>query len=80
MKIEEANQITLEILGTFLERDVTEKDLLMSLEQLGADSLDMLSIAFEVEKKFGVKIEIEMFLDQDTLKDAVLAVLAGIEE
>jgi len=80
MKIEEANQIALEILGTFLERDVTEKDLLMSLEQLGADSLDMLSIAFEVEKKFGVKIEIEMFLDQDTLKDAVLAVLAGIEE
>ncbi|MDA9175824.1 acyl carrier protein [Alphaproteobacteria bacterium] len=80
MKIEEANQIALEILGTFLERDVTEKDLLMSLDQLGADSLDMLSIAFEVEKKFGVKIEIEIFLDQDTLKDAILAVMAGIEE
>ena len=52
----------------------------MPLDQLGADSLDMLSIAYQIEKKFDVKIEIEIFLDQDTLQDAIMRFVENLEK
>lgn len=80
MKIEEANKIALEILGSYFKREVTEDELLMPLDNLGADSIDMLSIVYQIEKKFGVIIEIEKFLDQETLQDSILTVVAELDQ
>lgn len=80
MKIKEANEIALEILSNHFNREVSEDELLMPLDQLGADSLDMLSIAYQIEKKFDVKIEIEIFLDQDTLQDAIMRFVENLEK
>ncbi|MAV46272.1 MAG: acyl carrier protein [Alphaproteobacteria bacterium TMED89] len=79
MDIQEANQIALELLGKYLERDVTEADLLQSFDELGIDSLEMLSMSFEIEKRFNVKIEVEHFMSEDNLRDGILAVLAQME-
>ena len=79
MKIEKANKIALEILRNYFEREVTEDDLLMPLDHLGADSIEMLSIAYQIEKKFDVKIEIENFLAQETLQDSILTVVAELK-
>ena len=80
MKIKEVNEIVLEILSNHFNREVSEDELLMPLDQLGADSLDMLSIAYQIEKKFDVKIEIEIFLDQDTLQDAIMRYVENLEK
>ena len=80
MKIKEANEIALEILSNHFNREVSEDELLMPLDQLGADSLDMLSIAYQIEKKFDVKIEMEIFLDQDTLQDAITRFVDNLEK
>lgn len=80
MKIKEANEIALEILSNHFNREVSEDELLMPLDQLGADSLDMLAIAYQIEKKFDVKIEIEIFLDQDTLQDAIMRFVENLEK
>lgn len=80
MNIEEANKIALEILRNYFEREVTEDDLLMPLDHLGADSIEMLSIAYQIEKKFDVKIEIENFLAQETLQDSILTVVAELKQ
>ena len=80
MKIKEANEIALEILSNHFNREVSEDELRMPLDQLGADSLDMLAIAYQIEKKFDVKIEIEIFLDQDTLQDAIMRFVENLEK
>ena len=80
MKINDANEIALEILSNHFNREVSEDELLMPLDQLGADSLDMLAIAYQIEKKFDVKIEIEIFLDQDTLQDAIMRFVENLEK
>ena len=79
MDIQEANEIALELLGKYLQREVGEADLLLSYDELGADSLDMLSMSFEIEKRFNIRIEVESFLAEDNLRDGILSVLSQVE-
>lgn len=79
MDIQEANEIALELLGKYLQREVGEADLLLSYDELGADSLDMLSMSFEIEKRFNIRVEVESFLAEDNLRDGILSVLSKVE-
>ena len=79
MDIQEANEIALELLGKYLQREVGEADLLLSYDELGADSLDMLSMSFEIEKRFNIRVEVESFLAEDNLRDGILSVLSQVE-
>ena len=79
MDIQEANEIALELLGKYLQREVGEADLLLSYDELGADSLDMLSMSFEIEKRFNIRVEVESFLAEENLRDGILSVLSQVE-
>ena len=79
MDIQEANEIALELLGKHLQREVGEADLLLSYDELGADSLDMLSMSFEIEKRFNIRVEVESFLAEENLRDGILSVLSQVE-
>ncbi len=54
--IESAHEIVLAILADYLDVPVAELTSEKSLEALGADSLDFLEIAFEIEEKLGIEI------------------------
>ena len=72
-----ANALILERLSDYLKRPVTEADLNQGYEALGADSMDMVALAFELEKAAVIKILPEVFLQHDTIRSALDAILAN---
>ena len=47
-------KIAIEKLSKFLKRPITEEDLHKSYDALGADSMDMVVLAFEIEQEHGI--------------------------
>lgn len=72
-----ANALILERLSDYLKLPVTEADLNQGYEALGADSMDMVALAFELEKAADIKILPEVFLQYDTIRSALDAILAN---
>ena len=66
--------ITLEKLSEFLERPIYESDLDKGYDALGADSMDMVVLAFEIEKEYGIEIMPELFLQHNTIREAIEAI------
>lgn len=71
MNEDETRALVLERLSSFLERPITVKDLDQGYDSLGADSMDMVAISFEVEKAYGIPVLPEVFLQYDTLNQAL---------
>jgi len=63
--------LSTERLTKFLGREFTEADLDLSYDALGADSMDMVVLAFELEKHLGKPVEPEVFLQFDTIRAAL---------
>lgn len=76
MTLDEARPIILEKLGAFLGRPVTDADLNTNYEALGADSMDMVALAFELEKVTGRPFMPELFLQHDTIVSALTSFFA----
>ncbi len=57
--IESTHETVLAILADYLDVPVAELTPEKSLEELGADSLDFLEIAFEIEEKLGIEISLD---------------------
>ncbi|WP_299139591.1 acyl carrier protein [uncultured Tateyamaria sp.] len=69
--------LALERLAIYLKRPVTPKDLELRYDELGADSVDMVSLAFEIEEAMGQPVSPEIFLEFETVKQALEAVASG---
>ena len=63
--------LTVERLGKFLGRPFTEAELDQPYDALGADSMDMVVLAFELEKHLDQQIEPELFLQHPTIRQAL---------
>jgi len=75
----EANPLitmAVERLAKFLRREFTEADLELSYDSLGADSMDMVVLAFELEKHLGTPVEPEIFLQHETIRSALDELIA----
>lgn len=73
--IEEVLPQVLERLSSILQREITEADLKLGHESLGADSMDMVVLAYELESIVGGSIKPEIFLQHDSILGALEAVL-----
>jgi len=69
--------LVLEKLSEFLGRPITEEDLAKGYDSLGADSMDMVALAFEIERATGIKILPEIFLQHVSIKSALEQILSG---
>ena len=67
-------KIAIEKLSKFLKRSITEEDLHKSYDALGADSMDMVVLAFEIEQEYGIEILPEVFLQYDSIYEALEAI------
>ncbi len=63
--------LSVERLGKFLGRPFTEAELDQPYDALGADSMDMVVLAFELEKHLGQRVEPELFLQHPTIRQAL---------
>lgn len=63
--------VSVERLSKFLGRPFTEAELDKPYDELGADSMDMVVLAFELEKHLGQRIEPELFLQHPTIRLAL---------
>lgn len=77
MTYDEARPHIFEKLGVFLNRPIADADLDMTYEQLGADSMDMVALAFALEQLTGRAFEPELFLQHGTIRDALNAFFAN---
>ena len=59
------------MMSKYLEREIIVEDLDKNYEELGADSVDLVSLAFEVEKEFNIEILPEIFLEHRTIRKAL---------
>ncbi|KAB7615947.1 acyl carrier protein [Amylibacter sp. SFDW26] len=76
MNKQELIDLSLERLQKFLGREVSEKDLDIGYDSLGADSMDMVVLAFDLEQHLGKPIAPEIFLEHETLRAALEDVIA----
>ena len=58
-------------LSKYLNRELTEDDLKKGYDSLGADSMDMVTLAYEMEIELGIEINPEIFLQYDMIMSAV---------
>jgi len=63
--------LSVERLSKFLGRPFTEAELDQPYDALGADSMDMVVLAFELEKHLGQRVEPELFLQHPTIRRAL---------
>lgn len=75
MKTEEIEKFALLKLEEFLARPVRTEDLHMDYASLGADSMDVIVLTFELEERLGVEIDPEFFFQYDNLRQALTAAL-----
>lgn len=73
---EEIQTLVLKKLSAFLGRPIEASDLSKGYDALGADSMDMVALAFELEKAIGRPILPEVFIQYDTIAEAISALLA----
>lgn len=71
----EITQLVVAKLSEYLERKIVPADLEKGYDSLGADSMDMVALAFELERSLEVKILPEKFLQYDSINSAVSAIL-----
>jgi acyl carrier protein len=76
MTLEEARPIILERLSGFLGRQLTYADLACGYDELGADSMDMVALAFELETLAERPFYPELFLQHDTIQAALVSFFA----
>lgn len=74
----EIKQKACERLSEYLERQVTEDDLVLGYHEIGADSSDVVVLAFELEKWIGHPIEPELFLKYESVAEALELVARNI--
>lgn len=67
--------LILERLSEFLDRPVHEHELDKGYDALGADSMDMVVLAYELEKLLGRKVVPEVFMQHDTIRGALDALM-----
>lgn len=70
-------ELILEKLSVFLKRPVAPEELSRGYEALGADSMDMVALAFEIEREFDVKVLPEVFMQYDSIRAAMDAILSA---
>ena len=68
-------QAILERLSKFLGRPFKEEDLEQGYDSLGADSMDMVVLAFELEKLLGTTIKPEVFMQHESIRGAIDAIM-----
>jgi len=71
MTRDEIIQATLERLSKFLGRPFKEEDLEQGYDSLGADSMDMVVLAYELEKLLGKAIKPEIFMKHVSIRSAL---------
>lgn len=67
--------LILDRLSHFLGRRVERSELDSGYDSLGADSMDMVALAFELEKARGVPVSPEIFLQHETIAGALEQIL-----
>lgn len=67
----ELEPIILERLSEFFKRPFKPEELDQSYDSLGADSMDMVILAHELESVVGKKINPELFMQHDSLSAAI---------
>ncbi len=72
-------QIILERLSKFLGHAVTREDLKQGFATLGADSMDMVVLAFELEDLLGITIKPEIFMQHETILAALDTIIEEYE-
>ena len=70
----EVTALILEKLSEFLNRPVDVEELNGSYADLGADSMDMVVLAFELELYLGHEVAPELFLEYESLRGALESV------
>jgi acyl carrier protein len=78
MNKNEIKALIIEQLSRYLDRQCTEKELNEPYDRLGADSMDMVVLAYELEKALGRKIMPEHFMRYHSIQEALDALI--IEE
>jgi acyl carrier protein len=71
MNKDEIEVLVVESLSKFLKRSFDPEELKEPYDRLGADSMDMVVLAFELEKAIGKKISPEFFMQHDSIQDAL---------
>ncbi|WP_299629147.1 acyl carrier protein [uncultured Tateyamaria sp.] len=69
--------LALDRLAAYLKRPVTPADLDRRYDELGVDSVDMVSLAFEVEEALGQPVSPEIFLEFESIREALAAIASG---
>jgi acyl carrier protein len=80
MTKDEVIQQILERLGKFLGRPVKEEELEQGYDTLGADSMDMVVLAYELEKLLETDIKPEIFMQHETIRGALDAIMQETED
>jgi acyl carrier protein len=65
----------LERLSIFLNHPFREEDLDQGYDTLGADSMDMVVLAFELENLLGTTIKPEVFMQHESIRGAIDAIM-----
>lgn len=71
MELDELTSFAQEKLSAVLKRPVEFIELEGHYLELGADSMDLVALAFEVEKIVGREVDPEIFLRHDTILSAL---------
>ena len=73
MTRDELESLTLQVLSKVLNREISQKDLKSTLTSLGADSLDIVSLAFELETELDELVDInpEIFMQNMSLNESI---------
>ena len=80
MTPDELESLTLRVLSKVLNREISQKDLKSTLTSLGADSLDIVSLAFELETELDELVDInpEIFMQNMSLNESIDALHAEL--
>jgi len=80
MTRDELESLTLQVLSKVLNREISQKDLKSTLTSLGADSLDIVSLAFELETELDELVDInpEIFMQNMSLNESIDALYAEL--
>ena len=80
MTPDELESLTLRVLSKVLNREISQKDLKSTLTSLGADSLDIVSLAFELETELDELVDInpEIFMQNMSLNESIDALYAEL--
>lgn len=71
MTLEDLTKRITDRLSEFLGHAVTADDLKCGYDEIGADSMDVVVLAFELEEWMGFEIPPEVFMQHSTIEEAL---------